>query len=252
MRILVAGGTGHIGTRVVRGLRDLGHEVRVAARSTGVDVISGVGLNDAMRGVDAVVDALNASQRTRVGAAGFFSIATGRMLEAEEAAGVDHHVTLSVVGADDLSADGYFVGKDVQERMIDWGHIPYTIVRSTQLLEFLPLLADRLTVDGSVRSPRLRVQPVGTEDTISALIEAVTHSDHVGGTIQIAGPKVYFLDELLRSVLRGRRDSREVFIDESSSAFGGASTDSLLPYGPYAVGAVSLDDYLRQVSVERG
>lgn len=245
-RVLVVGGTGRVGRRVATALRADGHDVRIAARSRGVDVITGEGLDAAMVGVDTVVDVLNAPQRSRVAASGFFTLAGRRMRDAEDAAGVDHHVLLSVVGADEVSTDGYFVGKDAQETALDWGHTPYTVVRSTQFQEFLPVLADRMTQDGVVECPPLMVQPVAVDDLVTHLVTATTSSRLVGGVTQVAGPERMPLTEAMETVLRGVGDSRLVRSSASSPAFGGARRDGLLPIGPYLRGETTLAQSLRR------
>jgi len=226
MRIFVAGGRGQVGGPLTELLRSRGHEVLVGSRSAGVDVLTGAGLGEALRGVDVVVDVLNTSEMTAEAATAFFRGSTERLLAAEQTAGVRHHVLLSIVGADRALANGYYVGKVAQEAAVKDSDVPYSIVRATQFTEFVPFIADWLTVDGVVLAPRTLLQPVD----LSAVVELLA-STAVGvptlTTTDLAGPQAVPLDELLRRVVA--REVRTV----DGQALGAETVDALIPLGAH-------------------
>lgn len=241
MRVMIAGGSGLIGSRVADGLRRLGHEVSVASRRNGVDVVTGEGLEQALRGVDTVVDVLNIDTFDRHEAVEFFGTTTRTLLAVEEALGVDHHVALSIVGIDGIPGNGYYVGKVVQERQIVNGKVPFSILRATQFQEFLPQVADWFTADGVVRlPPDLLVQPVAAQDVADTLIEIATGDRLAGGIVQLAGPERMPLIDAVRRALAATGDGRTVEADPSVVAFGAHRVDALIPGEPYRLGARTL------------
>lgn len=219
MRIVVIGGTGLVGSKVVHGLTQHGHDAVAAAPSTGVNTLSGEGLSEALQGASVVIDVSNSP--TLDGAAKeFFHTATTNLLEAEAQAGVTHHVALSVVGTDRLAQESeYFQAKQIQEKLISAGPIPYTIVHATQFFEFLTKIADSATVDGTVRLPNAFIQPMASADVAEAVATAAV-SDPVNGVIEVGGPQRFRLPELIRTALTARGDSRPVVADPEADYWG--------------------------------
>jgi uncharacterized protein YbjT (DUF2867 family) len=219
MRIVVIGGTGLVGSKVVHGLTEHGHDVVAAAPSTGVDTLTGEGLSAVLKGASTVIDVSNSP--TLDGAAKeFFTIATTNLLEAEAKAGVRHHVALSVVGTDRLAQQSeYFQAKQAQESLIRHGQVPYTIVHATQFFEFLTKIADSATVDGTVRVPDAFMQPMASADVADAVAMAAV-AEPVNGTIEVGGPERFPLAEIIREALAARRDSREVIADAGAPYWG--------------------------------
>jgi len=234
MRMLVAGGTGHVGSRLTARLRELGHDVVVGSRRDGFDPVTGAGVGDAVRGADVVVDVLNSPEMAAAAATAFFRGTTERLLAAELSTGVRHHVLLSVVGADRALANGYYVGKVAQEDAVREGEVPFTIVRATQFHDFVPTIADWLTVDGTVRAPGTLLQPVAVEDVVDLLAE-VAQGAPLQDTVDLAGPDRYRLDDLLRATLADRSDPREV-VTVDGAALGAESADALVPLGAHRRG----------------
>src|SRR5262249_55174396 len=212
MKIVVIGGTGLIGSKLVTKLRDHGREAIPAAPNSGVNALTGEGLAEVLKGASVVVDVSNAPVWEDAAVMNFFETATRNLLEYGAAAGVKHVVALSVVGTDRLSESGYFRAKIAQEKLIKSSTIPYTIVRATQIFEFLKQLAD-ISLDGKkVRLPDGLFQPMAADDVASAVGRfAVGHP--VNGTVEIAGPEAFRLDDLVRRRLAALNDSREVIAD---------------------------------------
>lgn len=234
MRILVMGGDGHVGARLTRRLRDLGHEITAASRASGVDAVTGSGLGEVMRDMQVVVDVLNTPEMDGAAATSFFRGTTERLLATEHTTGVRHHVLLSVLGADRAHGNGYYLGKVAQEDAVRDGGIPYTIVRSTQFHDFVPVIADWLTVDGTVRAPGQLLQPVDVNDVVDVLAElAAAHPSD--DTVDVAGPALFRLDRLLRATLAARRDDRPV-VSVAGTALGADDVDSLVPLGAHRTG----------------
>ncbi len=233
MNIVVIGGTGLIGSRLVELLADGGHHVVAAAPSTGVDSYTGEGLADAVAGADVVVDVSNSPQLDD-SAKDFFRVATGNLLAAEADAGVGHHVGLSVVGTDRLAPQsGYFEAKLEQERMIAAGPVPYTIVHATQFFEFVATLADSATADGEVRLPPAYFQPMAAAD-VSTGVADVASGAPVNGIVEIAGPAAVALPDLIRTALTARGDARPVVADPAARYWGVALDERTLCPGPGA------------------
>ena len=219
MRIVVIGGTGLIGSKVVHGLTEHGHVAVAAAPSTGVNTLTGEGLAEALDGANAVIDVSNSP--TLDGAAiGFFNTATANLLDAEARAGVTHHVALSVVGTDQLARESeYFQGKKAQETLISNGPIPYTIVHATQFFEFVGTIADSATVDGAVRLPNAFIQPMASADVAEAVAIAAVN-DPLNGITEVGGPERFRMPELIRRALMARGDSRDVVVDPTAGYWG--------------------------------
>jgi len=234
MKIVVVGGTGMVGRAVVAALRDRGHEVVAAAPETGVNTITGEGVDDAFTRADAVLDVTNSPDMTEEAAIEFFRTSTGTQLAAERTAGVRHHVTLSIVGVDRPHELGYYRAKFAQEQTVRAGDVPYTIVRATQFFEFIMALVDYSTDGGVVRVPTTMVQPIAVADLADALAEIVT-GPPANGTVEIAGPSAAPLDDLARRLIALIGDDRTVVTDPRARPFLGVElSERLLLPGPQA------------------
>jgi len=219
MRIVVIGGTGLIGSKLVHTLNEHGHDAVPAAPSTGVNTLTGEGLAEILAGADVVVDVSN-SPTLDDAAIEFFRTATTNLLAAEKDAGVGHHVALSVVGTAQLAPQsGYFEGKLLQESLIAEGPIPYTLVHATQFFEFVNTLADSATVDGTVRMPPAYFQPMAAADVAEGLAIAAVNAP-VKGITEIGGPQAFLLSDLIRTALTARGDTREVVADPNAQYWG--------------------------------
>ena len=230
MKILVIGGSGLIGRKLVKRLRDDGHEAVAASPSSGVNSLTGEGLADAMTGADAVVDVTNSPSWEDAAVMNFFETSTRNLLRAEGAAGVRHHVALSVVGADRMPDSGFMRAKVAQEALIRSGEVPYTIVRATQFFEFVGAIADSgKTADGggTVRLPHAMMQPVAADDVAAALAEVAT-APPVNGMVELAGPDAIPMDELARRFLSTTGDARPVIADNTAKYFGTPVDDQTL------------------------
>jgi len=246
MKIVVVGGTGLIGSKLVNKLRERGHEAVAAAPNTGVNSITGEGLADALKGASAVVDVTNSPSWEDAAVLKFFETSTRNLLANEAAAGVGHHVALSVVGTDRLLESGFFRAKLAQENLIKGSSIPYTIVRATQFFEFVKQIADFSTVGNQVRLPPALFQPMAAEDVASALAGIATNSP-VNGTVEIGGPERFRLDEAARRDLAARQDPREVISDPQARYYGIAvGGRALVPDDNAQLGGTHFDDWLKQ------
>jgi uncharacterized protein YbjT (DUF2867 family) len=219
MKIVVIGGTGLIGSKLVAKLDGHGHEAVPAAPNTGVDTITGEGLAEAVAGASAVVDVSNAPAWEDAAVLAFFDTSTRNLLAAEAAAGVGHHVALSVVGTERLTESGYFRAKLAQEQLIEESSIPYSIVRATQFFEFLDRIAADATDGDTVGLPPAFIQPMAADDVAGALCPVAVGAP-VNGIVEVAGPDRFRLDELIRGRLSAAGDPREVVADPSASYFG--------------------------------
>jgi uncharacterized protein YbjT (DUF2867 family) len=233
MKIVVIGGTGLIGSNVVARLREHGHEAVAASPDTGVNAVTGVGLTEALAGASVVIDVSNAPAWEDDAVLEFFETSTGNLLAAESAAGVGHHVALSVVGTERLTESGYFRAKLAQERLIASGSIPYSIVRATQFFEFMQRIADAGTEGETVRLPPASIQPMAAADVASA-VARVAAGAPLNGMVEVAGPDRFRLDELIRDVLKARDDPRHVLADPHASYFGITPGEGTLLPGPDA------------------
>ncbi|MBB5791228.1 SDR family oxidoreductase [Jiangella mangrovi] len=243
MKIVVIGGTGLIGSKVVSILAGEGHEAVPAAPNTGVNTITGEGLSEALDGADVVVDVSNSPSFDTEPAMEFFRTATGNILAAEEKAGVGHHVALSVVGTEKLAESGYMRAKIVQERLITESAVPFSIVHATQFFEFLEGITDDATEDGVVRLAPVYIQPIAAQD-VSAAVARVAVGGPLNGIEEIAGPERFRLDELVRATLAARQDPREVRTDPSARYFGAPLEETtLVPAGEAEQGPTTLADW---------
>src|SRR6478752_5281314 len=215
MKIVVIGGTGLIGSRLVNKLCEHGHEAVAAAPNTGVNTLTGEGLAEVLKGASVVVDVSNSPSWEDAAVLNFFTTSTRNLLTHEGAAGVGHHVALSVVGTDQLAESGYFRAKIAQERLIKASSIPYTIVHATQFFEFLKGLADISMVGDKVHLPPVLFQPMGADDVASEVAK-VAVAPPVNGIVEIGGPEQFRVDELVRRRLASLKDPREVVADPNA------------------------------------
>jgi uncharacterized protein YbjT (DUF2867 family) len=244
MKIVVIGGSGLIGTKLVNKLRQLGHEVVAASPSSGVNSITGEGLPEALAGAQAVVDVTNSPSWEDKAVLEFFETSTRNLLAAEVAAGVKHHVALSVVGTERLLQSGFFRAKMAQEDLIKASKVPYTIVRATQFFEFVNGIAQSATDGQTVRLSPALVQPIVSDDVADALAE-VTLGPPVNGTVEIAGPERLRLDELVRLFLSAKQDTRQVVADVNARYFGVELNDqSLTPGDNPRIAPTRFEDWL--------
>jgi uncharacterized protein YbjT (DUF2867 family) len=248
MKIVVIGGTGLIGSKLVNKLREDGHDPLAASPETGVDMITGEGLAEAMEGAQVVVDVANAPAWEDAAVLDFFQTSSRNLLAAEKAAGVKHHVTLSVVGTDRLPESGYLRAKLAQEEMVKAGPIPYTIVRATQFFEFIGRIADSSTDGDTVRLPPALVQPEAADDVASTLADVAVGAP-LNDTVELAGPEAFRLDELARRVLEASDDRRKVTADVHARYFGAELDDrSLTPGDDARIASTRFEDWLSQAS----
>jgi len=244
MKIVVIGGTGLIGTRLVQILRQRGQEVMAASPSSGVNTITGEGLGEALTGARVVVDVANAPSWEDKAVLSFFETSGRNLLAAEAAAGVRHHVALSVVGTDRLLASGYFRAKMAQENLIKASSIPYTIVRATQFFEFVGGIAQFSTEGQTVRVAPVLMQPVAADD-VAAVLAAVAIEPPLNGMVEFAGPEAIRMDELVRRFLDSNRDERQVTTDPRALYYGVKVNDQSLTPGKHPrLGPTHFEDWL--------
>jgi uncharacterized protein YbjT (DUF2867 family) len=246
MKIIVVGGTGLIGTRVVKDLREKGHEVVAASPSKGINSVTGEGLAAALAGAQVVVDVANSPSWEDNAVLEFFETSSRNLLSAEAAAGVGHHVALSVVGTDRLLASGYFRAKMAQENLIKTSPIPYTIIRATQFFEFVGGIAQAAMEGQTVRLPPAQMQPIAADDVAAAIAEAAL-SAPLNGTVELAGPERIRQDDFVRQFLNATGDARAVITDPKALYFGLAVNDqSLTPGENPRLGPTRFADWLRR------
>jgi uncharacterized protein YbjT (DUF2867 family) len=244
MKIVVIGGTGLIGRKTVERLRKRGHEVSAASPTSGVDTLSGKGLAEALAGAQVVVDLSNSPSFEGEAPREFFETSGRNLFAAEAAAGVRHHVALSVVGTDRLLESGYFRGKLAQENLIQRSGVPYTIVRSTQFFEFLGQIARGGTVGQTVRLSPALVQPIAADDVADVMTDAALGAPR-NGTLEIAGPERVRLAELVERFLKESKDSHDVVADDEALYFGVKLNDrSLVPGDNPHLGATRFAEWL--------
>jgi uncharacterized protein YbjT (DUF2867 family) len=245
MKIVVIGGSGLIGKKTVTGLRQRGHEVLAASPSSGVNTVTGEGLAQAIAGAHVVVDVANAPSWEDSAVLAFFEASGRNLLAAEAAAGVGHHVALSVVGTDRLLASGYFRAKMAQEKLIQASRIPYTIVRATQFFEFVGGIAQFATEGRTVRLPPALMQPIAAADVAAAMAD-VALAKPLNGTFELAGPETIRQDDLVRRFLKVTGDPRTVITDPQALYYGVAVNDQSLTPGDHPrLGPTRFDDWLR-------
>jgi uncharacterized protein YbjT (DUF2867 family) len=250
MKIVVIGGTGLIGSKLVSNLRQRGHEVMAASPASGVNTLTGEGLADALAGAQVVVDVANSPSFEDRAVMEFFETSGRNLLAAEAAAGVGHHVALSVVGADRLPDSGYLRAKVAQENLIKASKIPYTIVRSTQFFDFAGGIAQSATEGSTVRLPPALMQPIVSDDVAAALADFAV-SEPRNGTVELAGPEPIRMDDLVRRFLSAKRDARTVTADPRARYFGAALDDqSLTPGANPRIGSTRFADWLARSVVQ--
>ena len=246
MKIVVIGGSGLIGKKLVNILRERGHEVVPASPATGVDSISGAGLAEALRGAQVVVDVTNSPSFEDTAVMKFFETSTRNLLAAEKKAGVKHHVALSIVGAERNPDSGYLRAKVAQEKLIKDSGVPYSILRATQFFEFIGQIADGSTEGNTVRLTSAKLQPIAADD-VAAALAPVAMGEPVNGVIEVAGPEPISLAELARRWLSAKHDKRQVVADPKVRYFGAELNDrSLTPGEKARIGKIHFDEWLNR------
>jgi uncharacterized protein YbjT (DUF2867 family) len=246
MKIVVIGGTGLIGSRVVTKLREHGHEAISASPNSGVNTVTGQGLAEALKGASVVVDVSNAPSWEDSAVMKFFETSTRNLLSGEATAGVKHHVALSVVGSERMLESGYFRAKIAQENLIKASSIPYSILRATQFFEFVKGIADVSTEGSKVRLPSVLIQPMAADDVATA-VGQVALGQPIQGTLETGGPEKFRLDEFVRKGLAASKDPREVVADPHARYYGIAVKErTLVPEDDAKLGKIRFEDWLRQ------
>ena len=246
MKIIVIGGSGLIGSRVVMLLNEAGHEAIAASPRNGVNTVTGDGLNNALMGADVVVDATNAPSWEPQAVLDFFRTSARNLGKAEVAAGVRHHVALSIVGCDRTPENAYFVAKVAQEEVIEAAGVPYTIVRATQFMEFIGGIADFSEVDGTVRIGEGLFQPIAVDD-VAAILAQTALAAPLNGRVDIAGPDRAPFAEIVARYLKSVGDARPVVTDSDAPYYGGrVEEQSLVPLGDARIGRIGLDQWLAE------
>jgi uncharacterized protein YbjT (DUF2867 family) len=244
MKIVVIGGTGLIGSKVVTKLRAHGHEAVVASPDSGVNTLTGEGLAEALQGAAVVIDVSNSPSFEDAAVLHFFETSTRNILAAEAKAGVGHHVALSVVGTDRLTESGYFRAKIAQEKLIRESSIPYSIVHATQFFEFVKSIAAAATDGNTVRLAPVLIQPMAAEDVASA-VTSISEGSPVNGIVEIAGPQQFRLNELIQRGLSAQNDAREVIADPHARYFGAELQErTLVPDDGARLAETRFDDWL--------
>jgi uncharacterized protein YbjT (DUF2867 family) len=248
MKIVVIGGTGLIGSKVVSSLGEQGHEAVAASPSTGVNTLTGEGLAEVLSGADVVIDVSNSPSFEATAVLEFFETSTRTLLAAEAAAGVGHHVALSVVGTERLSENGYFRAKIAQEQLIEKSGIPFSLVHATQFFEFVGAIADEATDGATVRVAPVAFQPIAGDDVARAVARIAVGAP-LDGRVDVAGPEKFRMDEFFREVLAARNDPREVVTDPHATYFGSVPGErSLVPAGGAILGEIRYDDWTSRVA----
>lgn len=246
MKIVVIGGTGLIGSKLVAKLRDHGHDAVAASPDTGVNTLTGEGLAAALTGADVVVDVSNSPSFEDTAVMNFFVTSTRNVLSAEAAEGVRHHVALSVVGTERLQESGYFRAKMAQEELIRSSTIPYSIVHATQFFEFIKGIADAATTDNTVRLAPVLIQPMAADDVASAVGRTAV-GQPVNGVVEVGGPQQFRLDELIRERLAAKGDPRVVISDPEARYFGATLQErTLVPGEEATLGKTRFEDWIMQ------
>ena len=244
MKIVIIGGTGLIGSKVVSKLREQGNETVPAAPNTGVNTLTGEGLAEVMKGADVVVDVSNSPSFEDAAVLNFFRTSTTNLLAAEAAAGVRHHVALSVVGTNRLAESGYMRAKIFQEKLLEQSSIPYSIVHATQFFEFIKAIADAATDGNTVRLAPVLIQPMAAEDVATAVTKVAVGAP-LNGIVEVAGPEQFRLDELAVRYLAARDDRRSVIADPSARYYGAELGErTLVPDNNATIGETRFDNWL--------
>jgi uncharacterized protein YbjT (DUF2867 family) len=251
MKIVVIGGHGRLGSKIVATLAEHGHDAVAADLGTGVNTITGEGLAEALTGADVVIDVSNSPSFEDDAVMEFFQTSTRNILAAEQAAGVGHHVAMSVVGSDRLSESGYMRAKVAQEELIQASAIPHSIVRSTQYYEFVESIVADAADGDTIRVPSASIQPIAADDAARAVVRIAVGAP-AGGIVEVAGPEPYRFDELVRYALSARDDPRHVVADPDAPYFGATLTDrSLLPGEGAQLGETRFQDWLGALATTR-
>jgi uncharacterized protein YbjT (DUF2867 family) len=246
MKVVVIGGTGLIGSKLIEKLSAHGHDAVPAAPQTGVNTLTGEGLADALAGADVVVDVSNSPSFADDDVMRFFVTSTSNLLEAEQEAGVKHHVALSVVGTGSLPESGYLRAKAAQEDLIKQSGVPYSIVRATQFFEFTKAIADASTIDGKLHLAPVHYQPMASDDVASAVGRAAVGAP-LNGVKEIGGPEKVRMDQFIAAVLAQTDDTRNLVVDEHARYFGTELTNESLVPGPGAeLGSISYEVWAKQ------
>ncbi len=247
-KIVVIGGTGLIGSKVVANLKASGVDAVAAAPNTGVNTITGEGLAEVLEGATTVIDVSNSPSYEESAVMAFFAKSTANLLKYEAEANVKHHVVLSIVGMESMPESTYFPAKIEQENLVKRSTIPYTIVRSTQFMEFAKGIADAATEGDTVRIPPVRFQPIAAEDAALAVTE-VALGEPLNGTCEVAGPEVFRMNEFIPRSLNARGDDRKVVADPEARYFGAQLGDtSLVPAGEAKLGETSFADWIQKTN----
>ena len=251
MKLVIIGGSGLIGSKLVTRLRQHGHDAVPASPDTGVNTLTGEGLADVLQGASVVVDVSNSPSFEETAVMQFFTTSTRNLLEQAAAAGVKHYVALSVVGTERIPDSPYLRAKNAQETLIKGGGTPYSIVHATQFFEFVKRIADEATVGTTVRLPPILIQPIAADDVAAAVGEIAVGAP-VNGIVEVGGPETFRFDELIRQGLRARNDPREVVVDPQSRYFGAMPSERALVTGDGArLGAVRFEEWLGQPVLQR-
>ena len=246
MKVVVIGGTGLIGSKVVTLLKAQGHQAVAAAPNTGVNTLTGEGLAEALQGASAVVDVSNSPSFEEKAVMEFFTTSTRNLLEHATLAGVRHFIALSVVGTGRIPGSPYLRAKNAQESLIRRGGIPYSIVHATQFFEFIARIADEATDGTTVRLPPVLIQPMAADDVATA-VATVAVGAPLNATVEVAGPQAFRFDELIREGLQARNDRRTVVADPHAHYFGAELSErSLVPAGAVRLGETRFKDWLSQ------
>jgi uncharacterized protein YbjT (DUF2867 family) len=251
MKLVIIGGTGLIGSKLVTKLREHGHDAVAASPDTGVNTLTGEGLADVLRGASVVVDVSNSPSFEDAAVMQFFTTSTRNLLEAAGAAGVTHYVALSVVGTERLSESGYFRAKIAQEQMIKESSIPYSIVHATQFFEFIKSIAAAATDGNTIRLAPVLIQPMAADDVAKA-VGRIAVGPPVNGVVEVAGPEQFRLDELIQAGLSARQDPREVVADPRARYFGAnLGVRTLMPGDGARLGEVRFQEWLGQPALQQ-
>lgn len=244
MKIVVIGGTGLIGSKLVSKLRQLGHEVIPGSPASGINTITGEGLNEAFKDADVVVDVSNSPSFADKDVMEFFQTSTGNLLNVETYEGVKHHVAVSIVGADRLPGSGYLRAKVAQEQLIKNSGVPYTILRSTQFFEFAGSIAKAGTVGEEVHISTGAIQPIASDEVVEALKDIILGAP-LNTTIEVGGPVRMQMSEFIRFYLDSTEDSRQLIADERARYFGTELSDELVPGENPRLGKIKYEDWFR-------
>jgi len=247
MKIVIIGGSGLIGKKLVKSLRERGHEAVAASPSSGVNAVTGEGLSEVLVDANVVVDATNSPSFEDTAVLEFFLQSSRNLLAAEALAGVSHHIAVSIVGAERIPDSGYMRAKVAQEKLIQSAAIPYTIVRATQFFEFIETIIAQFPTDGqTVHLPSAFIQPILSDDVVAALVD-ITLGVPINGIVELGGPDRFRFDELIQQFLNANQDARQVIVDSDARYFGAKLNDrSLIPEDNSRIGSTRFQDWLNR------